>query len=221
MLTHRYRGLAQVEHLALAHWRHKLSEHLANETKWVWYANIDRIFNLSFTCVLAGELYLGGLGRSAIIPDVNTGAVLMLLPLASAQTDTPTGQGDTHRPESRAEPLWALRLQYFTLILCGSQRRRWREDVLCLGIYQLSVGLTSSSVHWTFPSSGGAAGKSWPQTAKPTSTFSLQTNNPQTPINNKIRLYTTSRSTLLHSRYCLNRFFSPSPWLLGVFFARF
>lgn len=57
--------------------------------------------------------------------------------VASAHRLTERLGWGTHTVPSPDKPLLALQSQYFTLILCGSQRRRRRGVILCLEIYRV------------------------------------------------------------------------------------
>lgn len=161
--------------------------------------------------------YLGGLGRSPIIPDANTGTVLTLAP-----TDRPTGLGDTHRPESRHESRCSRstdrelsRRGYFTWILCKfatetavrSSPMSYSYRAKVRGCLQLGADSLSPTAQ---PRPGAAEATS---AFFPSNGIILQLT-----LRAKTALYETIRLTQLHSRERLSCWSSTdaSTWLLHV-----
>lgn len=82
----------------------------------------------------------------------------------------------------------------------------------------LSVSYLQLGANSLFPSSGGGtAGKSWPEAAKPTSTFPSHGIILKLPSITKRGCIKRSGSTQLHSRYCFSGSSSPKPRDFGAF----
>lgn len=154
----------------------------------------------------------------------------MLLPLACAQRLTDRLGWDTHTvpspdpsPTSCSRPSGCYPSNSSTLPWSFAVRNGDGGEEL--SYVWKSIGLTVMlppvRCKQPFPSSGGTAGKFGLKQPNPRVPFSFQRNNPQTPINNKIRLYKTIRLTQLHSWYWFTCSSSPNPWIFCIFLSSF